>query len=428
MIKLNLANAVTEKSLEKYQPSVKVLADKMERLESDGFEYLGWKDLPENHDKSELKNIKKSAKRLIKEGVETLVVIGVGASFSSSKAAIDMVLGEYKNNNGMEIVYFGNSLSSTNMAQKLLYLQNKNFAINVISKSGRSIESAIAFRLAKKLLEDKVGINNASKFIVITTDLNNGALIKRAKEKKYQIFNHPQNISGSFAALTAVGLFPMACAGLNIDKIMSGSLKAHKNYSKATLIQNDAYRYAVARKILMSKYSVELLAGFEPQMMAFNEWWRQLVGETEGKSGKGLFPTSAIFSTDLHSIGQSIQEGNKIIFETMVTTSLPNMDVPIIESDSNFDDLNHLSDKEATVHQINEASFKAATSAHVKVGKVPNIHIEIEKMNEENFGKLIIFFQRAVVMTAYLQGVNPFAKPGVEIYIHNLDKILGKPE
>ena len=428
MIKLNLANAVTEEAIKKYEPSVKILADKMERIESDGFEYLGWKDLPETYDKSEFKRIKKSAKRLIKEGVETLVVIGIGGSFSGSKAAIDMVLGEYKNNKGMEIVYLGNSLSSTNMAQKLLYLQNKNFAINVISKSGTTTEPAIAFRLAKKLLEDKVGMNNAAKFIVVSTDPNNGALLKTAKEKNYETFVIPQNVGGRFSVLTPVGLFPMACAGLNIDKVMTGAYKAHKKYSKATLIQNDAYRYAVARRILMTKYSVELMIAYEPQMSAFNEWWKQLAGESEGKAGKGLFPASAIFSTDLHSLGQYIQEGKKVLFETVITPTVPNMDVPIIESSSNTDGLNYLSDKDVTVHEVNEAAFKATTNAHVNVGKVPNIHLEIDKMDEENFGQLAIFFQRAVAMTAYLQGVNPFNQPGVEIYKQNMFKILGKPE
>ena len=428
MIKLNLANAVTEEAIKKYEPSVKILADKMERIESDGFEYLGWKDLPETYDKSEFKRIKKSAKRLIKEGVETLVVIGIGGSFSGSKAAIDMVLGEYKNNKGMEIVYLGNSLSSTNMAQKLLYLQNKNFAINVISKSGTTTEPAIAFRLAKKLLEDKVGMNNAAKFIVVSTDPNNGALLKTAKEKNYETFVIPQNVGGRFSVLTPVGLFPMACAGLNIDKVMTGAHKAHKKYSKATLIQNDAYRYAVARRILMTKYSVELMIAYEPQMSAFNEWWKQLAGESEGKAGKGLFPASAIFSTDLHSLGQYIQEGKKVLFETVITPTVPNMDVPIIESSSNTDGLNYLSDKDVTVHEVNEAAFKATTNAHVNVGKVPNIHLEIDKMDEENFGQLAIFFQRAVAMTAYLQGVNPFNQPGVEIYKQNMFKILGKPE
>ena len=428
MIKLNLANAITEKAIAKYEPSVKVLADKMEKLESVGFEYLGWKDLPYNYDKDEFKRIKKSVKRLIKEGVDTLVVIGVGGFFSGSKSAIDMVLGEYKNNKGMEVIYLGNSLSSTNIAQKLLYLQHKNFAVNVISKSESPTEIGIAFRLIKKLLEDKVGINNASKFIVVTTDPQNGNLLKMAREKKYETFVIPQNIRDRFSSLTPAGLFPMACAGLNIDKIMSGALKAHKKYSKATSTENDAYKYAIARRVLMAKYSVELLVGYEPQLSAFNEWWKQLAGESEGKSGKGLFPSSAIFSTDLHSLGQYIQDGNKILFETIITTSIPNIDVSIIEMDKNLDELNYLSDDEVTVHQVNEAAFKATTNAHVNVGKVPNIHLEIDKMDEENFGHLVIFFQRAVSMTAYLQGVNPFDQPGVEIYKQNMFKILGKPE
>ena len=428
MIKLNLSNAVTEKAIEKYQPSVKVIANQMERLESVGYEYLGWKDLPETYDKSEYRRMMQTKKRLIKEEVDTLVVIGVGGAFSGSKAAIDMILGEFKNNKGMEIVYLGNSLSSTNVAQKLLYLQNKNFAINIISKFVTIIEPGIAFRLAKKLLEDKVGINNASKFVIVTTDPNNGELLKIAKEKNYELFFIPQNIRDRFSVLTPVGLFPMICAGINVKKILIGALRAHRMYSKETLIGNDAYRYAVARRILMNKYQIELLVSYESQMMAFNEWWKHLAGESEGKSGKGLFPSSAIFSTDLHSLGQYIQDGNKIIFETVITMSVPNIDVPIIGSHINHDQLNYLSDKDMTVHQVNEAAFKATSDAHVNVGKVPNIHLEVDKMDEENFGWLVIFFQRAVTMTAYLQGVNPFDQPGVEIYKQNMFKILEKQE
>ena len=426
MIKLELKNAVTESALEKHASKVKELAGKMERLESAGFEFLGWKDLPVNYDKDEFKEIKKEAKRLKRDGVDTLVVIGIGGSFAGAKAGIDMVMGEYPIKRDMEIIYVGESISSTNLAQKLSYVQHKNFAINVISKSGTTTEPAIAFRLFKKLLEDKVGVNNAAKFIIATTDANKGALLKVSRENDYTTFVIPDNVGGRFSVLTPVGLFPMACAGLDIDKIMDGALTAHKKYSKDTIIDNDAYRYAVARYILMSKFPSEMMVQYEPQMKAFNEWWKQLAGESEGKNEKGVLPTSAIFSTDLHSLGQFIQDGSKVLFETVITTKTPNMDVSVVEDDKNLDNLNYLLDK--TVHQINTVAFEATTDAHVKVGKVPNIHIEIDKMDEENFGQLVIFFERAVALTAYLMGVNPFNQPGVEVYKQNMFKQLGKPE
>ena len=426
MINLYLKNAVTEAAISKYSQNVKILAERMERLESEGFEYLGWKDLPINYDKNEFSRIKKSATRLKKEGVDTLIVIGIGGSFAGAKAAIDMVQGEFPTKNDMEVIYVGESISSTNLAQKLVYVQDKNFAINVISKSGTTTEPALAFRMFKKLLEDKVGINNASRFIVATTDANKGALLRLAKENQYETFVVPDNIGGRFSVLTAVGLFPMAAAGLNIDKVMDGALKAHKKYSKQTIIENDAYRYAAARTILAKKYQAEMMVQYEPQMKAFNEWWKQLAGESEGKNQKGLLPTSAVFSTDLHSLGQFIQDGSKVLFETVVTVENPNMDVPIFEDSKNLDGLNYLVDR--TVHEVNEIAASATVDAHVKVGKVPNILIKIDKMDEDNFGQLAIFFERAVAMTAYLQGVNPFNQPGVEVYKQNMFKALGKPE
>ena len=426
MIKLNLSNAVTEAAIKKMQPQVKDLAEKMERLELDGFEFLGWKNLPLNYNKNEFKEIKKEAKRLKKERVDTLVVIGIGGSFAGAKAGIEMIQGKYPLKRDMEIIFVGESVSSTDLAQKLAYVQDKNFAINVISKSGTTTEPAIAFRLFKKLLEEKVGINNSKRFIVATTDANNGVLLKVSRENEYKTFAIPDNVGGRFSVLTAVGLFPLACAGINIDKVMLGAEIAHKKYSPATILDNDAYRYAAARKILMDKkYKSEMMVQYEPQMGSFSEWWKQLSGESEGKNHKGLLPTSAVFSTDLHSLGQFIQEGSRILFETVITFTNPNIDVQVLEDVKNLDNLNYLSNK--TVHEINKSVFQATTDAHVKVGKVPNIHIELEKMDAKNFGELVVFFERAVAMTAYLMGVNPFNQPGVEVYKSNMFKILGKP-
>ncbi len=425
MIKLDLTNAVTESALEKYADNVKKIAFKMDNLESEGFEFLGWKDLPLSYNKVEFTQIKSEAGRLVNEGVETLVVIGIGGSFAGAKAGIDMIQGEFPTKRAMEIIYVGESISSTNLAQKLKYVEDKNFAINVISKSGTTTEPAVAFRLFKKLLEDKVGANNAAKFIVATTDANKGALLTIAKENGYSTFVIPDNIGGRFSVLTAVGLFPMACAGVDIDKVMEGAKRGLKKYSSDSIATNDAYKYAVAREILAKKFPAEMMVQYEPQMKAFNEWWKQLAGESEGKNQKGLLPASAVFSTDLHSLGQFIQEGSKVLFETVLTVTIPTMDVQIIEDDDNLDGLNYLSEK--TVHEVNKVAFQATTEAHVKVGKVPNIHIEFEALDEFNFGELVIFFERAVAMTAYLMGVNPFNQPGVEVYKQNMFKQLGKP-
>ncbi len=426
MIKVNYKNAVTSKSIEKFSDTVEKIANKMDKLETVGFEYLGWKDLPINYNKVEFSKIKKTIKRLEKEKVDTLVVIGIGGSFAGAKAGIEMINGEYPENQKMEIVYVGESISSTNLSQKLVYVEDKNFAINVISKSGTTTEPAIAFRMFKKVLERKVGINNASKFIIATTDSNKGSLLNMAKRDHFETFSIPDNIGGRFSVLTAVGLIPLAASGVNIDKVMKGAIQAHKKYSKNKLELNDAYKYAVARTILSKKFPVELMVQYEPQMKAFNEWWKQLAGESEGKNHKGIFPSSAIFSTDLHSLGQFIQEGSKILFETVLTPRKPNIDILIEEEDKNVDNLNYLANK--TVSEVNNVAFKATTDAHVKVGKVPNIHIEYDKMNAETFGALVIFFERAVTMTAYLQGVNPFNQPGVEVYKQNMFKYLGKPE
>ena len=426
MIKLDLKNAITQITIDKYSKAVKKAAIAMKNFESEGADFLGWKDLPNQYDKVEFKEIIKKAKELKKANIEVLVVIGIGGSFVGAKAAIKMIRGRYYNNNDMEIMFAGESISSTDLVQKISYVQDKNFAINVISKSGKTIEPAIAFRLFKKLLEEKVGINNASKFIIAITDANKGALIKIAKKNDYSTFYIPDNIGGRFSVLTPVGLFPLACAGINIKKIMEGAQAATKKFSKDSLLENDAYKYAVTRFILMKKYPIELMVQYEPQMNAFSEWWKQLAGESEGKNRKGLFPASAVFSTDLHSLGQFIQDGSKVLFETVMTINKPSSNVNLFEDDKNLDNLNYLASK--SVNEINKIAFHATTEAHVKVGKIPNIHIEFSRFNEETFGELVIFFEMAVAMTAFLMGVNPFNQPGVEVYKQNMFRQLGKLE
>ena len=417
MIKLNLKNAVTEKAIEKLAPKVKRIADEMETKSLPGWQFMGWTKLHET-EKALVKDIQAEAKRLIREKVDLLVVIGIGGSFAGAKAAIEMVQGEFPITRKMEVMFVGESVSSTNLAQKLAYAQGRNFAINVISKSGTTLEPSISFRLFRRILEENVGVDHAKRFIIATTDANNGTLLNMALRKEYKRFVIPDNVGGRFSVLTPVGLFPIACAGLDIAKMLKGAETANKKFSIPTLEGNDAYRYAVARHLLNKKFPVELMVQYEPQMKAFSEWWKQLAGESEGKDGKGLFPSSAVFSTDLHSLGQFIQDGTKVLFETVLTVKTPDKDVVIFESHENLDTINYLT--KHTVHDINNTVFRATTDAHVKKGKVPNIHIEFEAFTEESFGQLVVFFERAVAMTAYLEGVNPFNQPGVEVYKTNL--------
>ncbi len=428
MIKLNLDNAFLEKNkiddlLPTYIKKIEQLASKMEKGSAIGSDFLGWKNLPIKYDPKEVSDIQKTAKTLTKLNVKVLVVVGIGGSFIGTKAAIEMIQGLYPiNHKGMEVMFIGESISSTSLVQKLSYLANKDFAINVISKSGATLEPAIAFRLLKEILEKKLGEYNASKHIIVTTDSNNGSLLKLAKHKDYKTFVIPDNVGGRFSVLTPVGLFPMACAGLNINEVLMGAKKGYDKYHAINLNKNDAYKYAVTRHILSKKYPVELMVQFEPQMQAFSEWWKQLAGESEGKNGKGLFPASAIFSTDLHSLGQFIQDGSKVLFETILFFEKPLHNLQVNVDKDNFDKLNSLST--LSVHQINKQVFRATVDAHSIVAKVPIVEIICENFGEQTFGQLVIFFERAVAMTAYLLNVNPFDQPGVEVYKQNMMKNL----
>lgn len=425
MIKLNLKNSfVTEDEILKYESTVKKISEGMDNYSIVGSDFLGWKDLPTNIDKELVKDINEVASNLIKKGVTTLVVIGIGGSFAGAKAGIDMILGEINVNHKMEIIFLGESVSSTSMFQKLEYLSKRKFAINVISKSGTTTEPAIAFKFAKRLLEEREGKFKAKEYIIATTDANKGVLKNIANKNGYKTFVIPDDIGGRFSVLTPVGLLPLACAGVNIEKVLTGARYAHKEYSSHMLLKNDTYMYAVARYLLYKKFPVELMVQFEPQMKSFSEWWKQLSGESEGKNGKGLFPASAIFSTDLHSLGQYIQDGRKILFETTIFVSNPKYDIEIFSDEENLDKLNYISGK--TVQEINRAIYTSTVDAHNKIAKVPMINIEIQKMDEIHFGELVYFFEKAIAMTAYLLDVNPFDQPGVEIYKQNMFKILGK--
>ncbi len=428
-IKLNLSRAIDFTNIMKYEAQVKEIHNKMEKYESLGHEFLGWKDLPNNVEMQDIKEMEMVAKKLHSHEIEVLVVIGIGGSYLGVKAGIDFILGNYPTpeEKKMDVIFAGESLSSTDLAQKLKYVENKKFAINVISKSGTTTEPAIAFRMFKKLLEDTIGKNNAKDFIIATTDANKGSLFQLSEQEGYQRFVIPDNIGGRFSVLTPVGLFPFACIGLNLKKMIAGAKAANEDYSIDSLEDNLAYQYAVTRFILWKEkeFKSEMIVAYEPNMNFFLEWWKQLFGESEGKLNKGLLPHSAIFSTDLHSLGQFIQEGSKILFETVLTVHKPMIDLEIVEDRENLDNLNYLINR--SVHEINNVAFQATLDAHSSIGQVPNMHIELPELNEESFGAIVMFFERAVAMSAYLMEVNPFNQPGVEVYKTNMFRILKKP-
>lgn len=430
-IKINFSKTnIDIKEILQFSDKVKEINEKMEKFEGEGSSFFGWKDLPNNISNKELDKIEECAKKLHKEEIEVLVVIGIGGSYLGARAGIEFIQGEYPGDERkMEIVFVGESISSTSLVQKLKYVENKKFAINVISKSGTTLEPAIAFRLFKKMLEDKIGVNNAKDYIFATTDSSKGVLLKIAEKEGYEKFVIPDDIGGRFSVLTPVGLFPFACAGLNIKKIISGAKDMNDIIASSDLKSNIAYQYAVARYILNTKkhFVVEMLVSYESCHKYFCEWWKQLFAESEGKNEKGLLPHSAIFSTDLHSLGQFIQEGTKCLFETVLTIKKPKYDLKMFElpKEENVDELNYLSER--TIHEINNIAFDATIDAHSLVGGVPNIHIEIEDYSEQSFGAIVMFFERAVAMSGYLLDINPFNQPGVEVYKTNMFKTLKKP-
>lgn len=420
---INLAN------IKSYQQQVSSIHKKMNDRTSIGNEFLGWVSQPKNYYKSkEWNKMKVIAEQLNNDKVKILVVIGIGGSYLGSKAANDMIKGLYPlSSSGMEIVFLGNTMSSTYTKQVLEYVKDKEFAINVISKSGSTIEPAIAFRLLKDLLESSKGKAAASKRIIITTDVKKGLLKQIAEQEGYQTLIISDDIGGRFSVLTAVGIFPMLLSGINVDNVMIGALKAFEDLKDDNLESNAAYQYAVLRNIFYKekKYPVEMLVSYELQLSSFAEWWKQLFGESEGKSNKGLLPCSVIFSTDLHSLGQFIQDGSKILFETILKIKTPNLNVKISSNKNDFDGLNYLS-KYSGLHTINNLALEGTLKAHSKVAGIPNIVLELDSMNDVMFGYLVYFFFKACAMSAYLLEVNPFNQPGVEVYKKEMLNLLKK--
>ena len=431
MIKLKFENSsIKESTILEYADEVQKIHDKMNKKSSDEKEFLGWLNLPTDYDKTEFKKIKKAAEK-IKKDSDVLVVIGIGGSYLGARAVIDALTHSFYNEmtdskrKTPQIVYVGCNLSPVYMNDILDFVANKDISINVISKSGTTTEPAIAFRIFREVLETKYGVEEARKRIYVTTDKQKGALKTLSDEEKYETFVIPDNIGGRYSVLTAVGLLPIATSGVNIDKLMKGAKDAQDKYSDSNLKYNDCYKYAVIRNLLYnSNKKIEILANYEPKLHYFTEWWKQLFGESEGKDLKGIFPAGVDLTTDLHSMGQYIQEGERIIFETVLNVSKNESEIKIQSDDQNLDGLNYLSGK--TLGYINSKAMEGTILAHVK-GNVPNIMIEIDSLKEETIGELIYFFEKACAISGNLLGVNPFNQPGVEEYKKNMFHLLEKP-
>ena len=392
-----------------------------------GNDFLGWVTLPTDYDKEEFARIKKAAEK-IKEDTDILIVIGIGGSYLGARAAIEFLKGPYYNNlrNGVPEIYFaGNNISGSYLDDMLKLCEGKRVSVNIISKSGTTTEPAIAFRVFRKLLEERYGEEEAAKRIYCTTDKARGTLKQLADEKGYECFVVPDDVGGRFSVLTAVGLLPIAAAGADIDALMAGAAKAMTQYNNENLYENDCYLYAALRNAFYRKgKSVELLVSYEPRFTLMAEWFKQLFGESEGKDNKGLFPASVIFSTDLHSMGQYVQDGARLMFETVVTFDESLADVTIEKEADDGDGLNFLAGK--TMSFVNQKAFEGTVLAHTD-GGVPNLEIKVSKPDEENLGMLIYFFEKACAISGYMLGVNPFDQPGVESYKKNMFALLGKP-
>ncbi len=392
-----------------------------------GSDFLGWFDFPENYDKEEFTRIKVAAEK-IKKSCDVFVVIGIGGSYLGTRAAIEFVKSPFYNNlakDTPQIYFAGKSISPSELSDILTLCENKDVCINVISKSGTTTEPAVTFRIFRDLLEKKYGEEGARERIFVTTDKARGKLKEFSTEKGYETFVVPDNIGGRYSVLAAVGLLPIAVAGIDIDSMMKGAQDAKVRFSDPSIETNDCLRYAAIRNILYNRgKTIELLVAYEPAVQMFCEWWKQLYGESEGKDGKGLYPSSVIFSTDLHSLGQYVQEGLRTMFETVIDFKKSNDTVLIPNDENNIDGLNFLSGKD--LHDVNRMAMTGTLFAHCD-GGVPNVVLEVEDRSEYSFGYLVYFFELACAISGYMLGVNPFDQPGVEAYKKNMYALLGKP-
>lgn len=418
---------VTPADIEAITPEVKKAAQVLESKTGEGNDFLGWLTLPTDYDKEEFARIKKAAAK-IKSDSEVLIVIGIGGSYLGARAAIEFI--KSPNYNVMkkdtpDIYFSGNSISSTALKELVDICEGRDFSINVISKSGTTTEPAVAFRVFREILEKKYGKEGAAGRIYVTTDKEKGTLKSLSDREGYETFVVPDDVGGRYSVLTAVGLLPIAVSGADIDALMSGAKAAQDALTSDDLNENDCYKYAAIRNILYRKgKSAEMLVSYEPSFTMMNEWFKQLFGESEGKDGKGLFPVSAVFSTDLHSLGQYIQEGERLLFETVVSFEKPKYEITLGTDSENVDGLNFLAGK--TMDYVNKKAFQGTILAH-NDGGVPNLVLSVPEMNEYELGYLIYFFEKACAVSGYVLGVNPFNQPGVESYKKNMFALLGKP-
>ncbi len=395
-----------------------------------GNDFLGWVDLPVAYDKEEFARIKKAAAK-IQSDSDVLVVIGIGGSYLGARAVIEALRHSFYNmvdksvRKTPEIYFAGNSISPTYLADLIDVIGERDFSLNIISKSGTTTEPAVAFRVLKALCEKKYGKDGAKSRIYATTDKARGALKALCDEEGYETFVVPDDVGGRFSVLTAVGLLPIAVSGADIDKLMEGAAAGYEEYKNPNIDENICYQYAAVRNALYRKgKNIEMMINYEPCLHYFSEWFKQLYGESEGKDGKGIFPAAADFSTDLHSMGQYIQDGQRILFETVLAVEKPRRDISIEADEANVDGLNFLAGK--TMDFVNKKAFEGTVLAHTD-GGVPNLVVSIESLDEFNLGKLIYFFEKACGISGYLLGVNPFNQPGVEAYKKNMFALLGKP-
>ena len=423
-------NFFNENELKQIKPYVELANEVLTSKTGAGNDFLGWVDLPENYDKDEFDRIKKAAEK-IKNDSEVLIVIGIGGSYLGAKAAIEFLSHSFYNNlpkdkrKTPEIYFAGTNMSGVYLQHLIEVVGDRDFSVNVISKSGTTTEPAIAFRVFKKMLEEKYGKEEAAKRIYATTDKEKGALKTLATAEGYETFVVPDNVGGRFSVLTAVGLLPIAAAGINIDDLMAGAKDAMNDFANKNMDENQALQYAAVRNILHRKGKhLELMVNYEPRVHYLAEWWKQLFGESEGKDGKGLYPASADFSADLHSLGQYIQQGQRLFFETVVSIGKPEVEF-VIESDKdNLDGLNFIAGK--TLDYVNKKATDGVILAHVD-GNVPNLGVNIPEVTPYHLGYTFYFFEKACGVSGYLLGVNPFDQPGVEAYKKNMFALLGKP-
>jgi len=413
-----------------FEGQVKQAHEMLHNKTGPGNDFLGWIDLPLNYDKEEFARIKKSADK-IKSDSDVLIVIGIGGSYLGARAAIEMLSHSFYNmlpkdkRKTPEIYFVGNNISSTYITDLLELIDGKEVSVNIISKSGTTTEPAVAFRIFKEYLEKKYGRQEAQKRIYATTDKARGALKKLADEEGYESFVIPDDVGGRYSVLTAVGLLPIAVCGADIDEIMKGALDAYNLYKDFDFINNDCYRYAASRNALYNKSkSIEIMVNYEPSLHFFTEWWKQLYGESEGKDQKGIFPAGVDFTTDLHSMGQYIQDGLRNLFETVIHVGKAKKSITIKEDKDNVDGLNFLAGKEMAY--VNNKAFEGTLLAHTD-GGVPNLIINVPELSEYYFGNLVYFFEKACGISGYLLAVNPFDQPGVEAYKKNMFALLGKP-